>query len=245
MAVKVIKDYYVKRKPKLMKNFSKELEVARELLKRQFNEENVNELFSQMKSEYEKIIPEIPYIGGTKNPFTSLLVGGMSSLAMFRVLENEGLTLRDIGEFYYKLRDIHNKIRKNNLEKISKDPAQYPFELAYVDFAKKMCESSKLRNYPDDWVADYIEGDGKTFEWGFDFYECGIHKALKRLNAEKFVHLFCLADFSEANILGFGFSRTQTIGFGAPMCDHRYVKNYKTPKGWPPDDLPEYESKIP
>ncbi len=244
MAVKVLKDYYIKRKPKLMKNFSKELEVARDMLKRKFNEAKVDEMFAQMKSDYEKIIPEIPYIGGNKNPFTTLLVGGMSSLAMFRILEIEGFSLRDIGEFYYELRDIHNTIRKESLQKIGKKSSQYPFELVYVEFAKKVCETSKLRNYPDDWVADYVEGDGKTFEWGFNFHECGLHKVLKRLDAEKYLPFFCLSDFSEASILGFGFSRTQTLGFGAPMCDHRYVKNYKTPRGWPPDDLPEFDKSV-
>jgi len=244
MTVKVIKDYYVKRKPKLMKNFSKEIEVTRDMLKRKFSEAKINEMFNQMKTEYEKIIPEIPYIGGTKNPFSSLLVGGMSSLAMFRVLEREGFTLRDIGEFYYEFRDIHNTIRKHKLEKIGKDPAQYPFEISYIDWAKKSCEISKLRNYPDDWVADYVEGDGKIFEWGFNFHECGLHKVFKRLDAEKFIPFFCLSDFSEANILGFGFSRTQSLGFGAPMCDHRYVKNYKTPRGWPPDDLLEFDRSV-
>ncbi len=244
MAVKVIKDYYIKRKPKLMKNFSKALEVARDVLKSKFTEAKLSEIFTQIKAEYEKIIPEIPYIGGNKNSYTTLLVGGMSSLAMFRVLEKEGFTLREIGEFYYKYRDIQNTIRKKSLEKIGKDPAQYPFETVHVDYVKKLCETSKLRKYPDDWVADYVEGDGKTFDWGFDFYECGFQKTLKRLDAEKFVHLFCLADFSEANILGFGFSRTQTIGFGAPMCDHRFVKKFKTPRGWPPDDLPEFKERI-
>ena len=225
MTVKVLKDYYVKRKSKLLKDFSKHIEVARDMLKRKFSEVKINEMFNQMKTEYEKIIPEIPYIGGTKNSFTSLLVGGMSSLAMFRILEKEGFTLRDIGEFYYEFRDIHNTIRKNNLEKIGKDPAQYPFESTYINYVKKLCETSKLRNYPDDWVADYVEGDGKTFEWGFNFLECGLHKVFMRLDAEKYVSFFCISDFSEANILGFGFSLTQSLGFGAPMCDHRYVKN--------------------
>ena len=244
MAGKVLKDYYIKRKPKLMKNFSKELEIARDLLNRMLNEANVDEILAQMKSEYEKMIPEIPYIGGNKNLFTILLVGGISSLAMFRILEKEGFTQRDIGEFYYELRDIHNTIRKKSMEKIGKDPAQYPFELAYVEFAKKLSETSKLRNYPDDWVADYVEGDGKTFEWGFNFHVCGVHEVFKRLDAEKYMPFLCLTDFSEANILGFGFSRTQTIGFGATMCDHRYVKGYETPKGWPPDDLPEFDKRI-
>ncbi|MFX0155918.1 MAG: L-2-amino-thiazoline-4-carboxylic acid hydrolase, partial [Candidatus Hodarchaeota archaeon] len=244
MTVKVLNDYYVKRKSKLMKDFSKHIKVAMDILKRKFSEAKINEIYNQMKKEYENIIPEIPYIGGTKNPFSTILVGCLSSLAMFRVLENEGFTLRDIGEFYYEFRDINNTIRKNSLEQIGKDPAQYPFEPSYIEWAKKQCEISKLRNYPDDWVMDYVEGDGKTFEWGFNFHECGVHKIFKRLNAEKFVPFFCLADFSEANILGFGFSRNQTLGFGAPMCDHRYIKNYKTPRGWPPDDLPEFDKNI-
>jgi len=244
MTVKVLKDYYIKRKSKLMKNFSKGLGIARDLLKRKFSEAKIDEMFDQMKSEYEKIIPEIPYIGGNKNSFTILLIGGMSSLAMFRILEKEGFSQRDIGEFYYKLCDVHNTIRKKSLEKIGKDPSQYPFELAYVEYVKKLSETSKLRNYPDDWVADYVEGDGKSFEWGFNFQECGLHKIFKRLDAEKYTPFFCLGDFSEAEILGFGFSRTQSLAFGAPMCDHRYIKDYKTPRGWPPDDLPEYDKSI-
>jgi len=244
MAVKIVKDYYIKRKPKLMKDFTKQIEVASDVLKKKFPNGKINELFDEMKVEYEKLIPEIPYIGGTKNPFSTLLVGGMYSLAMFRVLEKEGFSLRDIGEFYYEFRDINNTIRKRRLEKIGKDPAQYPFESSYMDWAKKQCEISNLKNYPDDWVSDYIEGDGKTFEWGFNFHECGIFKVLKRLGDERFVPFFCLADFSEANILGFGFSRTQSLGFGAPMCDHRYVKNYKTSRGWPPDDLPEFNKSL-
>jgi len=228
----------------LMKNFSKHIKIARDILKQKFTEAEINEMFDQMKAEYEKIILEIPYIGGTKNSFTRLLIGGMSSLAMFRILEKEGYTHRDIGEFCYQFSDLQNMFRKKNLEKIGKDPAQYPFEVAYVEYAKKLCDTSNLKNYPDDWVADYVEGDGKTFEWGFNFHECGIHKVLKRLDAEKFTPFFCLTDFSEAHILGFGFSRTQSIGFGAPMCDHRYVKKYKTPRGWPPDDLPEFDKRI-
>lgn len=193
-----------------------------------------------MKMEYEKLIPEIPYIGGNKNYRNAILVGCISSLSIFRILEKEGFTLRDIGEFYYELCDINNKIRKNGMEKSGKDPANYPFELDYIKSIKQRYEPSKQKNYPDDWVRDFVESDGKTFDWGLNIYECGIHKVFKRLDAEKYVPIFCVGDFSEANILGFGFFRTQTLGFGAPMCDHRYIKNYKTPRGWPPDDLPEF-----
>ena len=71
--------------------------------------------------------------------------------------QNEGLTLREIGEFYYKLCDIQANITKNNFVKIGIDPAQSQFESAYVENIKKRCEKLKLRNYPDDWIMDYAK----------------------------------------------------------------------------------------
>ncbi len=67
MTVKVIKNYYIKRRPKLMKNFSKELEVARELLKRHFNEAKVDEMFSQMKNGMSRPAPNSKGLEGLAN----------------------------------------------------------------------------------------------------------------------------------------------------------------------------------
>ncbi|MFX0070855.1 MAG: L-2-amino-thiazoline-4-carboxylic acid hydrolase [Candidatus Hermodarchaeota archaeon] len=227
-----------------MKNFEKELLILSNLLIKEFNEEKINAMLERMKNEYEKIIPEIPYIGGYKNPMTLLLISGMSDLAIFRTLEKEGFTLREIGQLFYKFSDERNKRRKKNLEKTGKDPSNYPFELEYMDITKKLSEHSQKKEYPDDWTSDYIEGDGKSFEWGFNFHQCGINNVYKRLGAEKYIPFICLSDFSEANILGFGFSRTQTLGNGDPICDHRYIKNYKTPQAWPPDKLKEFKLKL-
>ncbi|MFX1419172.1 MAG: L-2-amino-thiazoline-4-carboxylic acid hydrolase, partial [Promethearchaeota archaeon] len=188
--------------------------------------------------------PEIPYIGGKKNFFTNYLIGGASILAIIRILEKEGFTLWDFGEFFYNLSDINNKFRKKMMEDTGKDPSQYPFEKEYMDYMKAITEVSHKREYPDNWVADYVEGDGETFEWGFNVYECGIHKFFKKYNAEKYVPLICLSDFSEANIFGFGFSRTQTLSNGAPLCDHRYIKNVETPRAWPPDNIKEFKIKL-
>ena len=43
--------------------------------------------------------------------------------------------------------------------------------------------------------------------------------------------------------LGIGLTRTQTIGNGAQKCDFRFKKGGKTPKGWPPEKLKEWEAK--
>lgn len=244
MSVKVVNDYYNKRKAKLLTDFDSILSLSRKILGVKFNDAKIDEIFNLMKQEYEDLIPEIPYIGGKKNFFTNFLIGGAAILAIFRILEKEGFTLRDIGEFFYKFCDINNKLRKENLEKIGKDPSQYPFEKEYRDYMMVAAELSQKREYPDNWVADYVEGDSKTYEWGFNVYECGIHKFLKKFDSEKYAPIICLSDFSEANIFGFGFSRTQTVSNGAPLCDHRYRKNFQTPRAWPPDNIQEFKIKL-
>lgn len=244
MSVKVIKDYYIKKKAKLMKDFDSILPILQQIFAKKLSDEKVNELFNLMKKEYEDLIPEIPYIGGKKNIFTNYLIGGATVIAIIRILEKEQFTLWDIGEFFYNLSDINNKFRKKMMEDTGKDPSQYPFEKEYMDYMKVLTETSQKRKYPENWVADYVEGDGKTFEWGFNVYECGIHKFFKKYNAEKYVPLICLSDFSEANIFGYGFSRTQTLSNGAPLCDHRYIKDVETPRAWPPDKIQEFKLKL-
>jgi hypothetical protein len=46
-----------------------------------------------------------------------------------------------------------------------------------------------------------------------------------------------------ARAYGYGLARTQTIGNRTPLCDFRYIKNGSNPRGWPPDNLPEFKKK--
>ena len=199
MSVKLISDYYIKRKPKLMEQFDKFLGIAKEFIVKQFSESKAEELIKQMKDEYETLIPEIPYIGGRKNPFTSMLVDCVATLAIFRILEKAGLTYREIGEFNNEFWEKISRIRKYKLEKAGQNPVDQYFNDTYVSYTKKLSETSRQKKYPFDWVMEFVEGDGKTFDYGFKITECGTHKVFKKLGAEKYVPFICLTDFALAN----------------------------------------------
>jgi len=244
MSEKNVKEYYIKKKGKLLKTFEERLEIARELLSKKFDNLKVNEIINQIKLEYEQIIPEIPYIGGQKNPTTQVLIKCVSNLALFRILEKNGFSFNEIGEFHYHFSIGNHKIRKEALQKAGRDPSLYPFDTVYLDYQKKLTEATQKRMYSYDWVMDFVEGDGKSFAWGWDVYECGVQKVFKKLGDEKYLPLICLGDHYEAEALGFGFTRTKTLGFGASMCTHRFVKNYKTPRAWPPQKLKEFNAEF-
>ena len=244
MVAKIVENFYVRKKSKFLRSFGERLDVVSEELRKKFDDKKSEELLSQMKVEFEKILPNIPYIGGQKNPLTLVLVKCMSDLAIFRTLEKIGFSFKELGEFHYNYVITAQKLRKEALEKAGRDPSQYPFDPVYMDYQKKLTEETKLKLYPNDWVMDFIERDGDSFEWGWDITECGVQKAFKKLGDEKYLPFICLGDFYEAEGLGFGFSRTQALGFGAPLCTHRFVKNYKTPHPWPPDDLEEFNAEF-
>jgi len=228
---------------KFMNSFDERLATVKEELKKKFDNQKSDDIIIQMKAEFEKILPDIPYIGGQKNPTTLILVKCMSDLAVFRVLEKAGFTFREIGEIHYHYVMRTHLARKEVLENAGRDPSQYPFDPVYVDYQKKLTEETQKKQYPDDWVMDFVEGDSEEYEWGWDIHECGVQKAYKKLGDEKYLPFICLGDHYEAEGLGYGFTRTQAIGFGAPLCTHRFVKNSKTPPAWPPDDLKEFNTE--
>jgi len=233
-------DYYVKKKIKILKDFEDRLEIAKKLLLTKFSTIKTDEIISFIKLDFEQLLPKIPYIGGAKNPITIILLNCVSSLAIFRILEKEGYSFEEIGEFYYNYALAIHKARKEVLKKAGRDPSLYVFEPVYRDYQKRLCEETLKRTYPNDWVMEYIEGDSKKFEWGWDVCECGVQKVFKELGAERYLPFICLGDYYEAEGLGYGFKRTETLGFGANKCTHRFVKNYKTPKAWPPYGLDEF-----
>jgi hypothetical protein len=244
MVAKIVDDFYVRKKSKFMRSFDERLAVVSEELRKKFDNKKSEELMSQMKAEFEKILPDIPYIGGQKNPLTLVLVKCMSDFAIFRTLEKVGFSFREIGEFHYHYVITAHNLRKEALEKAGRDPSKYPFDPVYMDYQKKLTEETQMKLYPDDFVIDFVEDDGDSFEWGWDITECGVQKAFKKLGDEKYLPFICLGDHYEAEGLGFGFTRTQALGFGAPLCTHRFVKNYKTPRSWPPDDLEEFNTEF-
>ena len=219
-----------------MKQFDKLLSITKKVMKNYFSDSKLEELAAKMRKEYEILIPQLPYIGGAKNPFTSMFIQSISILAIMRILEKEGMEFREIGKFIYDYYETLNKRRTI--------PADNFFSESYINGLKQFAKYSQLRQYPGDWVMKFVEGDGKTFDYGFDITECGDCKFFKQQGNENLMPLICISDYASARAAGYGLKRTQTLGNGAPICDFRYLREGSTPRGWPPDDLQEFNKNF-
>ena len=111
------KNYYIKRKPKLMKLFDTSQKLVRNFWIERFGDAKFEELFTNIRQEFEALIPELPYIGGRKNRNYDNLINSTMMLAVIRGLEKEGLEFQDIGKLCYDLYETYYEILPTSGEK--------------------------------------------------------------------------------------------------------------------------------
>ncbi|MFX0004704.1 MAG: L-2-amino-thiazoline-4-carboxylic acid hydrolase [Candidatus Hermodarchaeota archaeon] len=237
-------NYYLKNKPNLMKRFEYSLRIVKDLLMERFDESKSEDLINRMRKEYEEFLPKIPDVGGKKNLFISIITDKVSLLAMFFILEKEGYTYREIGQFAINFTEIETKNAIERAEKKGMNLLDFYFNDVFLNSAKAHCDDTLKRKYPDNWVMEYVDGTNEDFDYGLNVSECAIHKIYKKLGAEKYAPFGCLIDFAQANVLGYGLTRTESLANGALGCDHLFTRTGNTPKAWPPENFEEYTGKF-
>jgi len=214
-------NYYVSRKGKLVKELDQVVSRLQSELAARYGEAEADAIREQILIEFERLLPQIPYIGGRKNPLTVFIIQSAWALAFYRVLQQRGGTVEEAGELLQKaagatfnatpkfLRHLYGKIRLSKLR--------------YPRMAAAARETQK-RKYPGNWVQEFIAGDGKTFDFGLDYTECGIIKFMQAQNASELVPYLCQTDYAALEAMGLHLERTETIAGGGQRCNFRISK---------------------
>jgi len=229
-------NYYMSRKSELLKSHYKGTEALEKILKTHFAEKQTNTILTEARQGFEIIIPKLPYIGGDKNFNTRNLLMASSCLVIYRVLKNHGKSVEEIGKIIYEMTEALFDYPKFILHFIGR--LKYGKE--YEKKIKEWATESQKCQYPGDWVATFIKGDRKEFDYGFDMTECGILKFFHAQGADEIVPYICVSMdgiFSEA--FNRGLVRTTTLAEGYDQCDFRYKMGRDTlllplKDGWPP-----------
>ena len=233
--------YYVVMKGNLIKKYDEATRLQKEVLTRHFDESRVNSWLVQARKGYDSLIPQLPYIGGKENEFTRYLMYPSGIMPTVRILRDEGVPIRKIGQMIFEIStEYYNAIHPL---------VKWYVRSTYFGEEKKAhmkaaAHKSQLRQYPGDWVFDFMEGDAKTFEYGLDMTECGLVKFWSVQGLEEFTPYLCLTDWALWRAIGIKAARTQTIANGATHCDFRYIRKGKDgPPGWPADSNPEWTGR--
>ena len=217
-------DTYIAQKARFLKQFELYVKYSRSVLVKYFGAQNVNGLIADARGEFETILPQLPYIGG-KQPFTQFIVATGLSLAVYRIAKTRGMTAEEVGELLY---EIGRSIIKSYPAFLPKLFGGMNFSRYYLKRLRQRAIQSHKREYPDDYVYNFVEGDGKTFDYGVDYLECASCKFLMQQDASELAPYLCPIDILYSKALGWGLSRTMTLAEGAAKCDFRFKRNGPT-----------------
>jgi hypothetical protein len=227
-------EYYVRNKARLLKEHQRMAAAGREILVAQYGETFADTLTRESLAEFEKLLPELPYIGGRRNSLTGNLVSSASALAFYRVMKRHGKSVEESGEYLYRMMEAWIERYPRFVRRLM---GRYYMSKLSQRQSRQKAAVSQERRYPGDWVREHVEGDGDAFDWGVDYTECGIVKFLHSQGADELAPYLCLLDYALFGALGIELKRTQTLAEGGERCDFRFKEGGETPRGWPPPGL--------
>lgn len=232
-----VESYYSQRKPELLADFDGVFEVMRGVIAPHLKDSEVDQIVGRARSEYESLIPDIPYIGGSENIHEGNMIACVQMLALIRALEAEGVGEREIGEIIYDCFETSfSSMPQSMKEGFTSSFFTEEAKEAWRGWGKE----SKSRKYAFDWVFELVEGDDQEFDFGLDYTECAVLKFFNEKEAGKYMPYICLGDYAMFRAFGLGLTRTRTLANGAPVCDFRFKKDGETKRGWPPEDREEF-----
>jgi hypothetical protein len=175
--------YYLARKPEILAQFDTHATAWEPFLATSYGEAFAQAALRDTRARYEALIAEIPYIGGDANPMTRHLVRSTTSLVLYQAMSARNKTAEEAGKVIYDA----------VVASVSQLPPRPFRELDAERVAKEQEQArrSQERRYAGDWVWEFVEGDGVTFDYGRDFLECGTQKLYRAHGAGEFLPFYC------------------------------------------------------
>jgi hypothetical protein len=175
----------------------------------------------QTRDEYRRLLPRLPDIGGRQNPLTENLLASAWFLALAQPLRERGWSDDRIGDLIYRIAEVWVTSSPHWVAWLQGQLARTPL----VKFLlKRVSRQSQQRRNAADFAMQFVDGNGRDFDFGIDFTECGICKLFQAEQAGGLAKHMCRIDYLTTSLRGIQLIRTGTIANGASKCDFRYKK---------------------
>jgi hypothetical protein len=173
---------------RLLREFDHVVRQAKPVLQKHYSL-TTDAIIQEARLEFEQLSPRLPYIGGNRNPHTWNLVSSAWFLAFYKVLRRRGETPEAIAKLLNETVEIYPDKTPRLLLKLM---GWWKFTPFAKNSLKRRAATSQQRRYPEDFVFFFVEGDGKTFDWGVNYTECAICKLYKQEGARQTSHAICV-----------------------------------------------------
>ena len=226
---KLPRDYYYLHRKEILNIFRDTNQGAQQWLTSGYGKKTAGEVTREAERRFEDLIPLLPDVGGENNMMIEEIPIIACYVAYYSPMKSRGIKAEDLGRMIYDLYAVQ-------LKQIPRARAlaegEKKFTPEYIARLKKWAAWTQQKEYPANWTATFISGDGKDFDYGYDYTECALVKYLKAHDAFEVAPYVCLNDFIRSHTFGTGLARTKTLAQGDSVCNFRYKKGRPVTQNW-------------
>jgi hypothetical protein len=220
-----MENHYTAQSSRLLTYFNWVMKRLRSSFADEFGDALANEIIEKSSFEFEKILPELPYIGGRENLFTPILIASGGMLAISRVMKTYSKTAEEMFIVFYTAIDkIYNLLPRILMQLFGR---LFLSRYGGIGLLRRQANKSQELRYPDDWVFTVVEGDGEDFDWILEYSECAVVKFWEKQGANDLMPYCSFGDIAMSRALGLGME-CATLGEGSDTCVAKLKRGRET-----------------
>ena len=222
---KQIIGHYTARKTELLKDLDYTFALMNDTLVNQYGEKTVQQMRKSVRSEYETLIPQIPFIPRLRARMLNIfLLITAQEVAAYRALSKLGKSPDETWQL------CHKAIRLRT-EAIPKWKRWVLRKFMFSQLVKTIMARRAKRhqvNRIGDFEIEYLSGEGDAFDFGVNYSRCGNYRFAMEHGGAEFAPYICMSDIALSDAMGWGLTRTQTLADGCDHCDFRMKEGAMT-----------------
>ena len=163
---------YISRTPHLLKSFDRAISLVKPVLIARYGEE-ANALIQASRQKYYDLIPQIPYVG-ENNPLVDVFyLPASRHLGIYKAFQEHGKTVEEVGQLVYEIGEAEIEAIPGFVRRVVR---MLWFSRWLTTRLQKRAALSQESKYPGGYVVTYLQGDGKEFDYEFDYIECAVYQ---------------------------------------------------------------------
>ena len=199
------------------------LRSASFVLTRDYGQAFSDVVLDDARMEYERLLPEVPDIGGAHNFFQPVMTVNGWIVALHRAMNTRGSAPEDAIRVCQEIFDQWLQKLPNFLLRLV---GRLLFSAPARRYLERQAQRSQERRYVDDFVWRVERGpDG---EMSLIFDECAVNKFYEAQGVDALKPYCNFFDVTYSRLMRMGIDATETIGLGCDRCALRYQHHRET-----------------
>ena len=224
MSANPAEGYYAARRERMLRGFDRASPRFARSLERHHDAAFAEQVLRDARVEFDRLLPELPYIGGRWNVFSWVMVVNGWLVALFRAMQARG---RSAEETMRVAADVTDELFRSFPGLVLRGIGRLAFTRPVRRVLRRQAEQSQQRRFAEDFVFRFREGDGD--DWALVFDECAVNKFYEAQGTRELAPYCNFFDVTYSRLMGMGLDASETIGLGCPQCKLRFAHGRATP----------------